>query len=834
MGEEETRPENLWIPQSTDSRTHFDFVSDVWSTPGDFAVFHLIKPKAGVNGLSTNMMQDMYQLHKQILQINVSTDNSEFPGMWDFERKCKKRGENCVRTIVLDIFDTTNETVISSLTDNLVVEFVNEPSNYVDNTGTDFTQPQIMGGLTEDSRQVTDAAAFLTSYVFNRNEVTVDGSLTDPAQEEFEKAMMDTMDDFNSQYFDILYYTDTAWRDEFSKLIQGDISLIAITYFLIVLYAAVNLGKRNSVRSGGGLSLAAVFSVVFAWRASYGFAALLGEKITPLHSTILFLLLALGVDDAFVICGEYHLVMANLQKGVELDVPELMGRVIQHAGQSIMLTSVTDFFVFILGATTVLPALSSYCIYAGLGVLFDFLFQCTFFVACLTINHYRIQQGRYDCLCCKKPEEDSDVELTVERCCCCCPPEEPIYLPTLMEKLAEKLSNTVVASTILVIAAACVALGIFGLVDRDVEFDVIWFIPEESTPYQFTIQQREYFNAPVRVGLYTKDMDYYANQDAMLNLHRVALSSQYLDSEWGIDDWHYDFLLHANAALLDIQLSATGNPRTVTGGADLYYSTLKAWIENEGSNYEQNILWSTDNPDRIQGAKIDAEFKGKYVSAFGNERFDAMVGLRDEISAAAPTAFAFSYNFLYWEEFGIIKRELLRNVIIAMICIIIVVFSLIQDKRAAVATMIAILCAIVDVAGFATFWDLTYNGVTTIYTLIALGLSVDYSIHIGYKFSTVSGDSTERLRQTMKLMGPPVLHGALSTLIAVLALAATKTFIFQTFFKMFVLVGTLGAAHGLIVLPCILFLFGGDNTETHEDKHVSVEIQQTAISTLAV
>merc|ERR1719228_2748976 len=106
-----------------------------------------------------------------------------------------------------------------------------------------------------------------------------------------------------------------------------------------------------------------------------------------------------------------------------------------------------------------------------------------------------------------------------------------------------------------------------------------------------------------------------------------------------------------------------------------------------------------------------------------------------------------------------------------MIVIVIVVFSLIQDKYAAVATMAAILCAIVDVAGFATYWDLTYNGVTTIYTLIALGLSVDYSIHIGYKFSTTVGTSKERVMETMRLMGPPVLHGCLSTLIAVLSLA---------------------------------------------------------------
>ena len=41
-----------------------------------------------------------------------------------------------------------------------------------------------------------------------------------------------------------------------------------------------------------------------------------------------------------------------------------------------------------------------------------------------------------------------------------------------------------------------------------------------------------------------------------------------------------------------------------------------------------------------------------------------MVDLRDEIDSVVPTSFAFAQDFMFWEEFGIIKRELLRNVVI--------------------------------------------------------------------------------------------------------------------------------------------------------------------------
>merc|ERR1711937_107759 len=109
-----------------------------------------------------------------------------------------------------------------------------------------------------------------------------------------------------------------------------------------------------------------------------------------------------------------------------------------------------------------------------------------------------------------------------------------------------------------------------------------------------------------------------------------------------------------------------------------------------------------------------------------------------------------------------------------------------------------------------------------------MGLSVDYSIHIGFKYSTLQGSERQRVIDTMTTMGPPVMHGALSTLIAVLILATAETYIFQVFFKMFILVGTLGGAHGLIVLPCMLYLsalFYGE--EKSDESTVEVEVQAT-------
>jgi hypothetical protein len=45
------------------------------------------------------------------------------------------------------------------------------------------------------------------------------------------------------------------------------------------------------------------------------------------------------------------------------------------AGPSITLTSLTDFFAFLVGSNTTLPALSKFSIYCSVAILFDFALQ---------------------------------------------------------------------------------------------------------------------------------------------------------------------------------------------------------------------------------------------------------------------------------------------------------------------------------------------------------------------------------------------------------------------------------------------------------------------------
>ena len=71
-----------------------------------------------------------------------------------------------------------------------------------------------------------------------------------------------------------------------------------------------------------------------------------------------------------------------------------------------------------------------------------------------------------------------------------------------------------------------------------------------------------------------------------------------------------------------------------------------------------------------------------------------------------------------------------------------------------------------------------------------------------------SGSRDERASATLRDMGPAVLNGGISTLIAFILLAGSESHVFSVFFKIFLMVVAFGLFHGLILLPVILSLIG--------------------------
>ena len=108
----------------------------------------------------------------------------------------------------------------------------------------------------------------------------------------------------------------------------------------------------------------------------------------------------------------------NLHKDpslASLPLAERMGLAMEHAGVSVTVTSVTDILAFGIGACTIMPGLSSFCMTAAICILFIFLLQTSWTVAWLSLDQARIERGQhgvFPCITVPDTQHQSEEEDT--------------------------------------------------------------------------------------------------------------------------------------------------------------------------------------------------------------------------------------------------------------------------------------------------------------------------------------------------------------------------------------------------------------------------------------
>ena len=111
---------------------------------------------------------------------------------------------------------------------------------------------------------------------------------------------------------------------------------------------------------------------------------------------------------------------------------------------------------------------------------------------------------------------------------------------------------------------------------------------------------------------------------------------------------------------------------------------------------------------------------------------------------------------------------------------------------------------------------------------MAIGLSVDYAAHIAHCYLVSKGTKTQRATHAFVSISPAVIHGGISTFLAVIPIGGfTQSHASITFFRMVSLTVFFGLYHGLLFLPVLLTFFGTDTTEK-EDIQMGVNPKSTS------
>ncbi|KAE8291266.1 Patched domain-containing protein 3 RND-type protein RNDEu-3 [Larimichthys crocea] len=737
------------------------------STDGNFATFIAASDR---NILTVESLQDILDLDFKVRNMLVHYDNQSFK----YSDVCAKVSGSCTNNDILEIIDY-NATHI----DKVYLTFpwyISGSSRYplylslgsvTFYGGSSFVQSakaiQLYYHLREDNKTKTDL--WLESFI----------NLVSKA---------------SSASIQVSYSTSMSMQWEFEKSPDSVISLFSITYTIVITFSILSCWRLDNVRTKVWVATCGVLSTGLGVLSGFGAMLLVGQPFVMTVASCPFMILGIGLDDMFIMVSCW-------QRTRVLDsIPDRLADTYKEAAISITITTLTDALALFLGYNTPFGSVQSFCLYAGVSICFCYLYCITFLGACMALNGQREEENKHWFTCAKIPEDLPSGNSKAFSICCVggsydrmTEKEETEPMSHFFEKFyGPFLTHKITKVCVFLIYAGYLAVSIYGCVRLEEGLDTKNLALDDSYIINYYDSQRQHFseyssNVMVAVTqplLYWKEEDQNQLQSCISNFE----SLNYVNSTVA---WFLIFEQYANATHANIS------------SQEAYLTNLNTFLKFSPM-FKQDINFTGNE---IQASRF-------FIQTLKNiDEGDMLIGLRKTAEDCPIKLLVYHPSFIYFDQYTVIADNTIQTMLVAVAVMLVISLLLIPHPLCSIWVCFAIASVIVGVTGFMVLWGVNLDSISMINLVMCIGFSVDFSAHISYAFvSSQKSDVNEKAIDALANLGYPVVQGALSTILGVVVLSMSGSYIFRTFFKIVFLVITFGLLHGLMFIPVFLTLFG--------------------------
>ena len=226
------------------------------------------------------------------------------------------------------------------------------------------------------------------------------------------------------------------------------------------------------------------------------------------------------------------------------------------------------------------------------------------------------------------------------------------------------------------------------------------------------------------------------------------------------------------------------------------------------ASHALDIVWNIDK-SAIVATRFYLTYTPNATDAKITDLVEIMVRLR-EIAQSIDhfEVIVFSKLFVYLDTVRTELPEALKEIGVGIAVSFIVSLILLPDAYYSILIALCMMSISVGVMGFRRVIGINFNYFGMVLNLVCVGSCIDNSVHVLHSFLATAAEDSDypRMRMTMRLTGYPIWQGVTANILSCICVYFGPFEIFRTFVLLTVMALFFAVAHGLVLLPVLLFL----------------------------
>ncbi|WKX96526.1 hypothetical protein Q1695_012731 [Nippostrongylus brasiliensis] len=550
------------------------------------------------------------------------------------------------------------------------------------------------------------------------------------------------------------------------------------------------------------LSVTACVLPFMACGSALGLVFLLGINFSPLLCITPFLVLAISVDDAFLMVHAWNRIEKNDYRAPKPRA-EKMAQVCVETGPAIAISAFTNILAFAIGAVSSSPEVRIFCIGNAACIFFDMLYQLTFYTAIMSLLADSSEPPA-------KEESDSRIKEAAKK-----------LLHWYSSLIADvKVSLTVALLWSLFVAGAFVGSS-YATVDLSSQK---MFLPDSKLIQIDRIRNRYMVPSYTPATLVVSNPGNLSDAENINELNLMKTAFESLPNAIGSESTKFfmsDFVNYKNV----MQEQQEGDPSAASLDAFLNWPEYAFW---RGFLKRDN---TSDGIDDVKQFIFITGYQGEHLGSW-TEKGRLLKTWRDEVDRFSErfNVSVFSEDGFYIDLLDSIPSITWQSGLVTFFCVIVICALFINHPATILFVSMAIFASCIGVFGYMSLFGITLDPIVMAISIMCIGFSVDIPAHVSFHFhaskshlekqsscSTITSEVEKdefktRLEHTIASVGFPVIQAGLSTNLCALPLAFVPLYMAQVFALAMLLCISFSLIHGILVLPAMFCLYDRAST----------------------